>query len=219
MRSATGGARCSATSASPSRRGELVALCGPNGAGKSTLLRLLLGLHAPAAGERDAGGRAAGDAARREIARHAALLPQDAPAELPLTVREAVALGRLPHLGALSARDGRRRRRGRARARGDRHGGARRSAPHRAVGRRAPPRPPGARAGPGGAAAVARRADRGAGPRAPVAGAGPAARDRRRGPRRGGRAARPVAGRRGAAIGCCCSRTAACRPTRRPPRC
>ena len=39
------------------RPGELVALCGPNGAGKSTLLRLMLGLHAPAAGERDAGGR------------------------------------------------------------------------------------------------------------------------------------------------------------------
>ena len=35
---------------------------------------------------------------RRQIARRAALLPQDAPVDLPLTVREAVALGRLPHL-------------------------------------------------------------------------------------------------------------------------
>lgn len=78
--------------------GELVALCGPNGAGKSTLLRLLLGLHAPATGTVRLGGAPIGSLSRREIARRAALLPQDAPVDLPLTVREAVALGRLPHL-------------------------------------------------------------------------------------------------------------------------
>ena len=50
---------------------------------------------------------------RRQIARRAALLPQDAPVELPLTVREAVALGRLPHLRAVSTRGGGRRRGGR----------------------------------------------------------------------------------------------------------
>jgi iron complex transport system ATP-binding protein len=80
------------------RPGELVALCGPNGAGKSTLLRLLLGLHAPAAGEVRLGGAPVAALSRRQIARRAALLPQDAPVDLPLTVREAVALGRLPHL-------------------------------------------------------------------------------------------------------------------------
>jgi iron complex transport system ATP-binding protein len=78
--------------------GELVALCGPNGAGKSTLLRLLLGLHAPSAGAVYLGGAPVGTLSRRQIARRAALLIQDAPFELPLTVREAVALGRLPHL-------------------------------------------------------------------------------------------------------------------------
>ncbi len=78
--------------------GELVALCGPNGAGKSTLLRLVLGLHAPSAGEVKLGGTPLAALSRRDIARRAALLPQDAPAEIPLTVREAVALGRLPHL-------------------------------------------------------------------------------------------------------------------------
>jgi iron complex transport system ATP-binding protein len=78
--------------------GELVALCGPNGAGKSTLLRLLLGLHMPSAGSVRLGGELVGRLSRRQIARRAALLPQDAPADLPLTVREAVALGRLPHL-------------------------------------------------------------------------------------------------------------------------
>jgi iron complex transport system ATP-binding protein len=83
--------------------GELVALAGPNGAGKSTLLRLLLGLHRPSAGEVTLRGRPIGGLARREIARLAALLPQqgdgDGASELPLTVREVVALGRLPHLG------------------------------------------------------------------------------------------------------------------------
>ena len=78
--------------------GELVALCGPNGAGKSTLLRLVLGLHAPSAGEVKLGGTPLGALSRRDVARRAALLPQDTPAEVPLTVREAVALGRLPHL-------------------------------------------------------------------------------------------------------------------------
>jgi ABC-type cobalamin/Fe3+-siderophores transport system ATPase subunit len=80
------------------RPGELVALCGPNGAGKSTLLRLLLGLHAPSAGQVRLGGDPVAALSRRQIARRAALLPQDAPVDLPLTVREAVALGRLPHL-------------------------------------------------------------------------------------------------------------------------
>jgi iron complex transport system ATP-binding protein len=79
--------------------GELVALCGPNGAGKSTLLRLLLGLHAPAAGQVHLGGVPVGALPRREIARRVALLPQESPLDLPLTVREVVGLGRLPHLG------------------------------------------------------------------------------------------------------------------------
>ena len=80
------------------RPGELVVLCGPNGAGKSTLLRLLLGLHAPSAGQVRLGGAPIATLSRRQIARRAALLPQDAPVDLPLSVREAVALGRLPHL-------------------------------------------------------------------------------------------------------------------------
>jgi iron complex transport system ATP-binding protein len=85
------------------RPGELVALCGPNGAGKSTLMRLLLGLHRPQAGQVTLGGAPLATLSRREIARRAALLPQDAPADLPLSVREAVALGRLPHLGRFSS--------------------------------------------------------------------------------------------------------------------
>ena len=86
--------------------GELVALCGPNGAGKSTLLRLLLGLHAPSSGQVALAGAPLASLSRRQIARHAALLPQDAPADVPLSVREAVSLGRLPHLGRLQPETG-----------------------------------------------------------------------------------------------------------------
>ena len=82
---------------------ELVALCGPNGAGKSTLLRVLLGLHPPDGGHVELAGAPAASLTRREIARRAALLPQESPVELPLTVREVVALGRLPHLGRFQA--------------------------------------------------------------------------------------------------------------------
>jgi iron complex transport system ATP-binding protein len=81
------------------RAGELIALCGPNGAGKSTLLRVLVGLHAVTSGSVALGGAALVALDRRQVARRAALLPQDTPGELPLSVRETVALGRLPHLG------------------------------------------------------------------------------------------------------------------------
>jgi len=79
--------------------GEVMALCGPNGAGKSTLLRLMLGLLRPRAGRVSLGGAPVAALRRREIALRAALLLQDAPMEMPLTVREVVAMGRLPHLG------------------------------------------------------------------------------------------------------------------------
>jgi iron complex transport system ATP-binding protein len=80
------------------RAGEVIGLCGPNGAGKSTLLRLILGLLAPRAGRVLLGGDPVAALDRREIARRAALLMQDGPLELPLSAREVVALGRLPHL-------------------------------------------------------------------------------------------------------------------------
>lgn len=64
--------------------GALVALAGPNGAGKSTLLRALAGLIGPHAPD----------------PRHVAYLPQGARCAWGLTVRQVVALGRLPWGGA-----------------------------------------------------------------------------------------------------------------------
>ena len=88
--------------------GELVGLVGPNGAGKSTLLRALTGMVPLAAGSVTLGGRALSSVARRERAKHVAVVQQLPEAPHSITVAELVLLGRYPHLGLLgreSARD------------------------------------------------------------------------------------------------------------------
>ncbi len=86
--------------------GALTGLLGPNGAGKTTLLRLIAGLLTPEAGavlvsDPDATDPAPAvpvhTMARRVRARHVALLEQDSGAAAPLSVREVVALGRIPY--------------------------------------------------------------------------------------------------------------------------
>ncbi len=82
--------------------GEVVALLGPNGAGKTTLLRALARLLRPEAGQVFLGTRDIWKLSPREVARQAALSPQSEGRDWPLTVREAVLLGRVPHRGWLS---------------------------------------------------------------------------------------------------------------------
>ncbi|WP_239456479.1 ABC transporter ATP-binding protein [Nocardioides solisilvae] len=92
--------------------GGVVALVGPNGAGKSSLLRLVAGTASsdrlPAGSPTDGGRDGVRPAVtldgvellgmrRRERARVVATVEQEARAEFHLTVRQVVALGRIPH--------------------------------------------------------------------------------------------------------------------------
>jgi iron complex transport system ATP-binding protein len=77
--------------------GECVAIMGPNGSGKSTLMRTAAGLIAPASGEVAHRERPLATWARKDIARELAYLPQGGEVHWPLTVRNIVALGRMPH--------------------------------------------------------------------------------------------------------------------------
>ncbi len=78
------------------RPGLVTAIVGPNGAGKSSLLRVLAGVDAATAGSLTLGDADWRAMPRRRRARTVALVEQDATAELPLTVRAAVSLGRIP---------------------------------------------------------------------------------------------------------------------------
>lgn len=79
--------------------GELVCVLGPNGAGKTTLLRAIAGL-VPCAGRLAIAGRPASGLSAQERSRLIAYLPQGHAAHWPLSVRDTVAIGRMPHGGA-----------------------------------------------------------------------------------------------------------------------
>jgi iron complex transport system ATP-binding protein len=83
-------------------RGQTLGLIGPNGSGKSSLIRLLAGLRSPAAGEVVLDDKPIASFARRDLARHVAVVEQHASTEAHISVREVVKLGRTPHRSALS---------------------------------------------------------------------------------------------------------------------
>lgn len=96
------------------KAGELLALVGPNGSGKTTLLRAVSGVLPVNAGAvyLDLGEESAQQIsmiAPRELARSLAAVEQEVHVAFDFTVREIVALGRLPHshrlLNPFSMRD------------------------------------------------------------------------------------------------------------------
>jgi iron complex transport system ATP-binding protein len=86
--------------------GSVTALVGPNGAGKSTLLRALAAVERPHTGTVRFAGTDLLTMRRRARARLLTFVEQDAATELPLTVHEVVALGRVPHESLLGGTAG-----------------------------------------------------------------------------------------------------------------
>ena len=82
------------------QRGSLTGLLGPNGCGKTTLLKLMAGVLRPRQGGVALDGRAIRGIARRELARHIAVVPQETHPAFDYSVLEMVLMGRHPHLGA-----------------------------------------------------------------------------------------------------------------------
>jgi iron complex transport system ATP-binding protein len=82
--------------------GEFLGIVGPNGSGKTSLMSLLSGIRAPKSGEVLLANKAIRRFSRREIAQSIALVEQQAETMERITARQAVELGRTPHLAALS---------------------------------------------------------------------------------------------------------------------
>jgi len=79
------------------RAGEVTAICGPNGAGKSTLLQCLAGLLMPQSGAAMLDGANLASLQPRARARAIGYLPQEGEIAWDLSVRNLIALGRLPY--------------------------------------------------------------------------------------------------------------------------
>ncbi|PWD50123.1 iron ABC transporter ATP-binding protein [Serinibacter arcticus] len=77
--------------------GGVTGILGPNGSGKSSLLRALVGALRPDAGAWLLDGEDLRRLSRRDRARRLAMVEQEAPTDVALTVLDVVLLGRTPH--------------------------------------------------------------------------------------------------------------------------
>lgn len=83
-------------------KGEFLGIIGPNGSGKTSLMSLLSGLKQSQTGQVTLEGVALRKMPRRHIAQRLAFVEQQAQTNERITARQAVELGRTPHLGALT---------------------------------------------------------------------------------------------------------------------
>lgn len=92
-----GGLRALENVSASMRPGEITAICGPNGAGKSSLMQVLAGLLQPSQGLVTLDGAGLQQIPARERAKRIGYLPQSGEVAWDVSVRNLVALGRLPH--------------------------------------------------------------------------------------------------------------------------
>lgn len=83
--------------------GEFLGLLGPNGAGKSTLLRTIYRARRPDTGRVSLDGTDLWAQTPRWGAQRVGAVLQDMPADFPLSVRDVIAMGRVPHQSAHAA--------------------------------------------------------------------------------------------------------------------
>ncbi|MFC6906515.1 metal ABC transporter ATP-binding protein [Halalkalicoccus tibetensis] len=88
--------------------GEFLGLVGPNGSGKTTLLHLMLGLHSPDSGSIELFGQPVEEFDQGERIGYVSQQSTNRGGTMPVTVREAVTMGRFAHAGRsrLSDEDG-----------------------------------------------------------------------------------------------------------------
>ena len=80
-------------------KGDFLGLIGPNGSGKTTLLHLMLGLRRPDSGSVELFGEPAQAFEDGERIGYVAQRSTDRGGTMPITVREAVTMGRFAHVG------------------------------------------------------------------------------------------------------------------------
>lgn len=84
--------------------GSTTVIVGANGAGKSTLLRSIYRQNRPVAGQVLVGGRDIWQMPAREVSRLVAVVLQEVAPDFAFTLREVVAMGRIPYRDSLFAR-------------------------------------------------------------------------------------------------------------------
>ncbi|WP_394296445.1 metal ABC transporter ATP-binding protein [Natronococcus occultus] len=79
--------------------GDFLGLVGPNGSGKTTLLHLMLGLHSPDSGRIELFGQPVDEFDQGERIGYVSQKATSRGGTMPVTVREAVTMGRFAHAG------------------------------------------------------------------------------------------------------------------------